>query len=255
MPLRRPNRVFSAILTLCLAACGGSTADAPVEANGQGQQAAPAERLGLFSTLPIYWGEGADIGAMLDGGGEPGWVRPALEKQAALVPLDTLEEDALSGLGQVILAQPRPLAPSENVAFDSWLREGGHALILADPMLTQHSDFALGDPRRPHDLVLISPLLKRWGLELRFDEEQPEGERMIAYGKGQVPVELSGHFVVASEEAEAECTVGESGLVATCKIGDGRAVLVADAAMVDDHFDTPERRAALDGLLAEALSN
>ena len=50
------------------------------------------------------------------------------------------------------------------------MRGGGRVLLFADPMLTRHSAFALGDRRRPQDVVLLSPILARWRLELQFDE-------------------------------------------------------------------------------------
>lgn len=239
--------LFWAAPLLLLASCSGNAAQedpAPSPAEGQ-------EPVGLFSTLPIYWGEGGDIETMLDSGGEPGWVRGVLEEEAELRPLDTLEPEALDGLSRAILAQPRPLAPSENVSFDAWLRAGGMALILADPMLTQHSDYSLGDPRRPHDMVVISPILAHWGLELVFDEEQPSGEREI----GGVPVDLAGHFIEVSGDAEAECALEEGGLIADCRIGEGRALLVADAALVDDHHDEPHKRAVLRNLLGRIFAD
>ena len=254
MQPRRLSKALVPLLALCLAACGGTSADSQVEPGATGQEAAETVNLGLFTTLPIYWGEGAEIGAMLSGASEPGWVRPVLEERATLVPLDTLEADALEGLDHVVLAQPRPLAPSENVAFDSWLREGGRALIFADPLLTQHSDYALGDPRRPHDMVVMSPLFARWGLELRFDDGQPAGERLVGFGDGEIPVDLAGAFALAGKDAQADCTLSDSGLVARCKLGAGQVTMVADAALVDDHFDSPQRREVLDALVGEVLS-
>lgn len=253
MQPRRLNKAFPPILALSLAACGGTSADNQVEPSMTGQEVVERVSLGLFTTLPIYWGEGADIRSMLDGASEPGWVRLVLEERASLVPLDTLEEDTLEGLGHVLLAQPRPLAPSENVAFDSWLREGGRALIFADPFLTHHSDYPLGDPRRPHDMVVMSPLFARWGLELRFDDRQPEGQRLVRFGDGEIPVDLAGEFALAETAAQADCTLSDGGLVARCKLGEGEVTLVADAALVDDHFDTPQRRKLLGALVGETL--
>lgn len=138
----------------------------------------PAERgpLGLFTSLPIYWGEGADLSAMLDPEGKPHWARQQIEDQRVLRPLDVLTPETLKPLHDVLLAQPRALAPAENVALDDWVRNGGRVLLLADPMLTEHSNFAIGDKRRPMDVALLSPILTHWGLELQFDERQPEGE-------------------------------------------------------------------------------
>ena len=244
----RPLR-NKAVLAACVlfAGCNGTAAEQtaqPAETVDVAQ-AGEKETLGLFTTLPIYWGEGSDIGSILDGQGEAGWVREALEDGWSLKPLDALEPDTLDGLTDVLLAQPRPLAPSENVAFDAWVRGGGRALIFADPLLTQHSDFPLGDPRRPHDMVVFSPLFRHWNLRLVFDDEQPEGEREI----DGVPVDLAGRFEIDSPGGESPCDLSAGGLIADCRIGNGRAVLVADAALLDDHHRDESREDVLNRLL------
>lgn len=226
--IRVSIRALAAALALAgLAACGDESAAAP------GETAAKGERLGLFSSLPIYWGEGEDFGALIDGGAEPGPVRQAFEHRYALVPIDALEADNLESLERVILAQPRPLAPSENFALDQWVRAGGQALVFADPVLTAHSGFGLGDPRRPQDMVLISPILARWGLELRYDEDQPAGRREVAALGASVVVDQAGTFALKSGGEDSDCTVSDGGLVAQCRVGSGRVTLVADAAMLD----------------------
>ena len=231
-----------------LTACNANTpqdeaAAAPVEVT-DAQTGKP--KLGLFTTLPIYWGEAGDISEMIDGDSEPDWVRTELETRYELVPLDTLEAEALDGLDQVLLAQPRALAPSENVAFDAYLAQGGKAVILADPMLTRHSEYGIGDRRRPQDVVLLSPIFSRMGLELLFDEEQGEGERLV---DGRLPVNLAGRFVTRdSGSAERVCTVASEGLRATCRYGRGEVHLLADAAVLDWEGEEPvpeARKAAL----------
>jgi len=248
----RSRALIAASLALLAACNGGSAQEQSPPTDGE---AGPSARLGLFSTLPIYWGEGGDIGSVLQGNEEHGWVRGALEEEGDLVPLDTLEEDSLDGLKRVVLAQPRPLAPSENVAFDTWLREGGQALIFADPMLTQHSDFPLGDPRRPHDMVVISPILNHWGLDLLFDEEQAAGVRTITEDRIELPVDLAGRFEARGVAADAKCSVSSGGLVADCRVGEGRVLLVADAAVLDDHVEEPARHTALGAFLDRAFAD
>ena len=216
----------------------------------RGEVKVSQERLGLFTSLPIYWAEGQDIAAMLESNSqEMSWVRSLLEEQYDLAPLDTLEAESLEGLEELILAQPRALAPSENVALDDWVRGGGKALVFADPFLTQHSDFALGDPRRPFDVVLISPILARWGLTLEFDDTQSQDERVIAGPDGEYPVQLAGRFSLGDQGEDARCALSADALIADCAIGRGRVVLVADAAMLDTENDTAQRRTALSGLL------
>lgn len=240
--VRRPRtRLLPTSLALLLAACAAGQAS---------EEAVEKPRVGWFSTLPIYWGEG-DIADQLDGNGEKDWVRAELETRFELVPLDTLEPEALAGLDRVILAQPRPLAPSENVSFDEWVAHGGRAVIIADPMLTRHSRFPVGDRRRPQDVVLLSPILGHWGLELRFDEEQPGGERIVTAAGHEVLVNLRGSFE-RSETADParSCTVSGDGLLAQCPRGTGEALLIADAALLDWEGAEPVPQARKDALWA-----
>ena len=242
MLLRHSRNSLLAVSLASLAACNGSAAPEQTEV-ADAQVAKP--KLGLFTTLPIYWGEGGDITAMLNSEGEPDWVRTELETKFEIVPLDTLEPEALEGLDRVLLAQPRPLAPSENVSFDQYLGNGGKAVILADPMLTRHSEFGIGDHRRPQDVVLLSPIFQRLGIELLFDEDQPEGERLVSQSGVNFPVNLPGRFEDRDTgEPSRRCTALEDGLIAQCVNGEGEAYLYADAALLDWEGDeqVPEAR-------------
>ena len=208
--------------------------------------------LGVFTTLPIVWNEASSPAEMLDAHQPKPWPRTALEAEFRLLPLNTLLK--LDHLQDLLIAQPRPFAPQENVALDAWVRGGGHLLLFADPMLTAHSRFALGDPRRPQDIALLSPILAHWGLELRYDEAQPLGVREIAESRLppnsplNLPVNLSGHWAT-HPGATARCQIEQAGLVASCKIGSGHVLLVADAALFEPD---PETDVAVAGH-AEAL--
>ena len=230
MKRRASHSLVAACSLALLSACGSTTAgDQPTATQIEREK----PRLGLFTTLPIYWGEG-DISSMIDGGGEPDWVRTELETKFEIVPLDTLEPEVLEALDGVLLAQPRALAPSENVAFDAFLAAGGKAVIMADPMLTRHSEYRIGDRRRPQDVVLLSPILDRLGVELRFDEDQEPAERVITQSGVEFPVHLAGQFVAKeSGEPTRRCMVLEDGLIAQCVNGDGEAYLFADTALLD----------------------
>ena len=210
--------------------------------------------LGLFTSLPIYWSENGSVSEALDGGGERHWVRTTLENSSQLVPLDTLNGGEMSRIDDLLMAQPRPLAPAENVALDHWVREGGRLLLFADPFLTEESRFALGDKRRPQDVVLLSPILRRWGLELTFDEDQPQDERTIGYGSTELPVRLAGRLVAMAPGAPAACTITAGQLVAECKIGTGSALVVADAALLEADRSPDEARPALSALMARAFN-
>lgn len=213
--------------------------------------AQPDRRIGLFTSLPILWKEATALNELVDENDEPHWARVVLEERGTVVPLDTLLH--LADVDMLVIAQPRPLAPDENVALDAWLRNGGELLLFADPMLTEDSAFSLGDRRRPQDVVLISPILARWGLTLRFDDGQALGERENA-GE-HLPVNLPGVFTLATGGHDAACTIGQDGLVARCRVGKGRAVLVADAALLEREAASDARISALRGLIDAATND
>lgn len=195
-------------------------------------EAGPKPGLGLMTTLPIYWSEAESIDEMLQGGDEKHWARTALEQDYRLLPLDTLAEGGgLEELDYLLLAQPRALSPQENVALDEWVRGGGKLLLFADPLLTGESRFHLGDRRRPLDIALLSPILKRWGLVLELDEAQDGAERIIQAESFSIPVQLAGRWSVSPEDQD--CELAAKALVASCTVGDGQVLAVADAAMLE----------------------
>jgi len=212
-------------------------------------------RLGLFTSLPIYWAERGSISEALAGGGNPHWVRGALEQDYVLVPLDTLDGPETAKLDRILIAQPRPLAPAENVALDHWVREGGRVLLFADPFLTEESRFGIGDKRRPQDVVLLSPILQRWGLDLTFNADQPDGERTVVLGDERLPERLSGRFRLMKPGAPAHCSLVADALVADCRVGKGRVTAVADAALLEAHRSSGEGGAALSALLDRAFGD
>lgn len=209
----------------------------------------PQLSLGLFGTLPILWHEGDGLDEYIKPQEEPHWAAVALRRSGNLTPLDILDP-VPAGLDVLIMAQPRPLSPQENVALDTWVRGGGRVLMFVDPMLTQKSRFALGDPRRPHDIAMLSPILTHWGLELQSEDSQPAGERRITLLRRDVPVNLSGRFVRTTESGT--CGVLARGLAAECRIGRGRILALADAALLEpaDAAESAERADVLEGLLA-----
>lgn len=215
------------------------------------QDGAVPPQIGLMGTIPLYWGESGDIGELLAGTGESHWARPLLERHGPLVPLDRIDAAALAGLDRLILAQPRALAPDENVALDAWVRSGGSVLLFADPMLTGESRFGIGDRRRPQDVILLSPILRHWGLELRFDEAQPEGIQTREFAGTVLPVNLAGHF--ERLPSSPDCAVEAAGIVAFCRIGQGHVALVADAAMLDLHHPHPAAAGALEVLFSRVF--
>ena len=218
----------------------------------------PAAPLMLFTSLPIYWSEAPDIATMLNDEQTSHWARGAIEARRALRPIDALGADMHGRGGDLLMIQPRPLAPAENVALDGWVAKGGRLLLFADPALTADSAFALGDRRRPQDIVLLSPILARWGLRLEFDENQSPGEHTVALGEGlSVPVNLPGRFVaVRGGRRDSACRLLADGLASECRVGRGRVFAIADAALFEHPptpADEPARRAALSSLLTHAF--
>lgn len=218
----------------------------------------PGPPIGLFTTLPILWAEAPDIAAQMNDPAPPHWAQAELTARGRVVPLDVLADPGgqgpLRSVDRLVIAQPRPLSPDENVALDNWVRAGGRLLLLADPALTQHSDFSIGDPRRPQAVALLSPILGRWGLGLQFDEAQPFGERTQAVMDVAVPVNLAGHWQVSGRASEqATCRAWGDGLAVTCAVGRGRVIALADAAVLERDDPGGTRRKALAWLLDAAF--
>ena len=227
----RPRRTsLRAALALALACAG-----APAVGEGKPQAEEARPELALMGTIPIYWGEAGDFSEMLDSASHAHWARAVLERQYRLVPMDWLGAENLAESRFLLMAQPRALSAEENVALDNWVRAGGRLLLFADPMMTGESRFPIGDRRRPHDVVLLSPILSHWGLQLQYDAEQTEGVAIVDIGEAEVPVNLSGALVVL--DGHRECVIDGAALVARCAIGAGHVLVLADAAVLD--FDGP----------------
>lgn len=193
------------------------------------------------------WSEAEGVSAQLAAPAKPHWARSVLEEGRRIVPLDTLL--APGRLSDLLIAQPRPLEPQENVALDGWVRGGGHLLLFADPVLTSESRFALGDPRRPAGTVLLDPILAHWGLVLR-------AKAGIGESAGTpFPVDAPGELA-AIAGSPRECRIEAAGLIADCRIGKGFVLIVADAALLDpeDGADAANRAQALRLLMRRAFA-
>lgn len=210
---------------------------------------------GLFTSLPIIWPEADNVTSLITATAGKHWLLAALERQGPVVPLDRFNQhDAkFAGLNLIVMAQPRPLAAEESVTLDRWIRAGGRLLLFADPMLTQHSAFALGDKRRPQDIVMLGPLLRHWGLVLHFDPAQAAGEHSVSgFGMG-IPVNLPGTFTRTTRRGP--CQLRARGLAAECRLGKGRVLIVADAALLEpQEGDATSREAVLETLMDSVQS-
>ena len=102
--------------------------------------------------------------------------------------------------------------------------------------------------------MLLSPILARWGLQLTFDEDQPAGERDAGcWARACRSICPDGWSWSAG--GDARCS--PAGSRRQCRIGRGRALIVADAAVFEDAGagGLPVRRAALEALLAALASD
>lgn len=204
---------------------------APYEAiaiGGAGNAAVEKRDLMMITGLPLVWGEHGP----LDPRSRPAGSFKALEREFNVRPLDVLDARSLASGRLLLIAQPRPLAPSELVALDNWVRRGGRALILTDPMLLWPSDLPIGDVRRAPAIGLLRPLLAHWGVRMETPSEARLVVEEIRTGgeTRRLVVFAPGRF------ASAACTIASQALVADCRIGAGRAILIADADMMHDRL-------------------
>ena len=209
----------------------------------------PAARpiLPLLTGLPLFWGEGP-VGSVL----QPLSVRSSLltqiEGRYLVEAVDTFDADHFAQRQLLLAIQPASLPAEEFVALDAWIRRGGRALIFADPDLVWPTGLAVGDRRRPPASTLLDPLFKHWGLILVGKRTAPQ----------RVAAEIDGIAVTMINpgvwhRSEGDCSVAESGHVATCLLGKGQVILVADADLLDPRLwaeRTPGNVRALHALLA-----
>jgi len=206
--------------TMMLAPVRDPVAGVVAASPGRGP-AGPKPDLLLMTALPIIWGE---KGAF-DPQSRPALAYRAIQDAFDVRPLDVLDANSLKTGGLLLLAQPRWLAPAELVALDDWVRAGGRALILTDPRLDWPSTLPLGDIRRPPPVGLLKPLLDHWGLRL---DAGPVGLVRLVQGRRLVlrhPGRLSA--------TTPDCRL-DGAEIAFCRIGRGRAVVIADADLLHD---------------------
>lgn len=245
MGIKSARRCCAALITAVLAA--SCTASPP-------QADADLPKLGLMTTLPIYWQSGtalADLDAEADGAH---WALEALGQDYAVEPLDVLTPAILADLDVLMLAQPRALTGAENVALDAWVRSGGRALIFADPMLVGPSDFAPGDPRRPLDTSLLSPILARWGLVQRFDPSPQAELRTVPIAGLDVAIAHGGTFSLRPPAggAPSACSLLAERVLAQCAVEGGRVVVFGDATILEDRLGGKQSPVALEALVGMA---
>jgi hypothetical protein len=221
-----------AILAGMVLALRAREAPAPLPARPQKQR----PPLLLLTSLPLVFGEDFSV----EQNGSP--ALKALESRYRVIPISVTDPAELAKARLLLMAHPLAQPAEDLVALDQWVRSGGRLLLLADPMLEWPSKRPLGDPLRPPPMFMDTGLLAHWGLRLHAPEERgPKMEKLDGYDVLTVsPGTLSGR-----------CAISSGGLLADCAIGKGRAIVAADADLLDVGELGPDAKNNLDGVLGE----
>lgn len=145
---------------------------------------------------------------------------------------DSLSGGALKPADRLLLVHPRALAPEALVEIDRFVRAGGRAVILADGLSAWPPPFAMGDARNPPVTSLLTPLLDHWGIGLAAPVPgSAAGEEVaVQHGRFRLRLHSAGHFDRLPPQCRGEAAIApQQPAVATCRIGKGEAVLLADA--------------------------
>jgi hypothetical protein len=186
--------------------------------------------------LPLIFGEGFS----LEGGGSPAF--DALQSRYRVLPISVADGPELAKGRLLLMAHPHAQRAEDLVTLDKWVRAGGRLLLLADPMLEWPSERRLGDPLRPPPMFADTGLLAHWGLRLDTPTE-----------RGPKVQQLAGFQVMTGSPGAlfGSCPISKDRLVARCRVGKGRATVIADADLIGvDQLDGPVDH-NLDALLGE----
>ena len=190
----------------------------------------------LLTSLPLVFGEQFS----LQESGSP--ALKALESRYRVLPISVTDGKDLSKARLLLMAQPLAQTAENLVALDSWVRRGGRVLLLADPMLEWPSERPLGDPLRPPAMFMDTGLLQHWGLSLQGPDRR--GPQLRRLGGRDV-------LTVSPGSLEGACQIAADHVVAHCRVGQGRATIVADADLLDTRHLDDRGASNLDALLAE----
>jgi hypothetical protein len=196
---------------------------------GKGQAVKPRPTLLLISSIALQWGE-VDITEIAKGKARPSPLFGRLEQSNKLILLDDFGKLGKPSEIPLLLIQPRALAPAEMVQLDDWVREGGSVIIFADPALDWPSNLPLGDQRRPLFTSLLTPMFRHWGLELALPVGEDGDASDIGAGEYRLAPKSAGIWLAANNpKTSAKCRIRQDEFMAFCAVGKGRALLVADA--------------------------
>ncbi|MEQ6333337.1 ABC transporter [Sphingobium sp. MK2] len=176
------------------------------------QPATARPALAVITALPLFWDQQGRADAA---------IVTVLRTRFTVQPIDDARQLDSSPARLLLLAQPRAMPPEALVAVDRWVRSGGRAVVLADPLLRWPSDLPMGDRRRAPATSLLEPLLDHWGFA--FDRIE-DGERRWFLPDGTL-LTLSG----------VQMSSG-SNMVQRKRIGRGEVVLLGDADLIDDRL-------------------
>ena len=190
----------------------------------------------LLTSLPLMFGE--DVS--LQGGGSP--ALKALQERYQVVAISVTSPTELAKGSLLLMAQPQAQPPEDLVALDDWVRAGGRVLLLADPLLEWPSTRPLGDRLRPPVMFADTGLLAHWGL--RLDAPDAPGAQTALIGGQQVQTVSPGRLF-------GSCAIGADRIVAHCRVGQGKATVVADADFLDVERLGPAASHNLGGLIGE----
>jgi hypothetical protein len=184
---------------------------------------APGDRpeLTVLTSLPIVFPEQFTLRA------SAAPALKALQSRYRLVQISVTDRESLGQARLLLMAQPQAQPAEALVELDQWVRGGGRVLVLADPALEWPSEHALGDVLRPPLAFPDTGLLGHWGL--RLDAPDSRGPKLLAVGGGEIRTNSPGSLVATA----SGCAVEPEQLIARCRIGQGQAIVVADADFID----------------------
>jgi hypothetical protein len=210
-------------ITLALAAMLALPAAAPPAPSP------PRPSVMLMTGLPLIWGEKGPFHPA----SRPAAAYVRLSREFDFRPVDVLDAETLARGRLLFLAQPQRLAPAELAALDAWIRRGGRALILTDPVLTWPSELPPGDIRRPPAVGLLAPLLNHWRLIL--DPPVRRGQVEAVWNGRRIAMDSPGRL----RSSSPDCSIEPGGWTAICRLGLGAVRVVADADLLRDSLWAP----------------
>lgn len=214
---RRRALVFVAVIALAVAALAvGVIGRPPAPLPPRPVRERPT--LLLLTSLPLLFNEDFS----LHGGGPPALMK--LQSRYRVVPISVTDPADLSKGRLLLMAHPLAQPVEDLVALDVWVRHGGRVLLLADPLLEWPSKQPLGSPLRPPPMFMDTGLLAHWGLRLDAPDERGPVER--SFGGYKI-------LTVSPGTLHGACDISSDRLVAHCRIGQGGAIVIADADLLN----------------------